>query len=31
MSGAVIYVVWLAALFGVAMSLYFALRTAKII
>ncbi len=31
MGGAVIYVVWLGALFGVAMALYFGLSKAKII
>ncbi len=31
MGGAVIYVVWLVALFGVATGLYFGLRAAKII
>ncbi|PZO50060.1 MAG: cytochrome B6 [Phormidesmis priestleyi] len=31
MGGAVIYVAWLAALFGVGMGLYFGLRSAKII
>ncbi len=31
MGGAVIYVVWLVALFGVSMGLYFGLRAAKVI
>ena len=31
MGGAVVYIVWLAALFGAAMTLYFGLSKAKII